>query len=98
MQTGTWQILGPALTEQISGKAMWGPVLSVRGIGLLVMSAVMYRLVVGHLLRLGQLMSALGALPLLALGAHLTPVVACRSVPRGAGLRRVRHRWETSGE
>ncbi|MEU5541499.1 MFS transporter [Streptomyces sioyaensis] len=71
VQTGTWQILGPVLTRQLSGEATWGFVLSVRGVGLLVMSALMYRLVVRHLLRLGQLMSALGALPLLMLGAHL---------------------------
>lgn len=71
VQVGTWQTLGPALTKQQSGETTWGFVLSARGIGLLVMSVVMYRVVVRHLLRLGQLMSALGAVPLLALGLGL---------------------------
>jgi len=70
VQTGTWQILGPALTKQLSGEAAWGFVLSARSVGLLVMGALMYRLVVRHLLRLGLLMGALGALPLLVLGAQ----------------------------
>ncbi|MGH3828124.1 MAG: MFS transporter [Pseudonocardiaceae bacterium] len=70
VQTGTWQILGPALTKQTSGEATWGFVLSARGAGLLVMGALMYRLVLRHLLRLGLVMGALGALPLIALGAH----------------------------
>ncbi|MEU5864270.1 hypothetical protein ABZ815_24060 [Nonomuraea sp. NPDC047529] len=71
VQVGTWQILGPVLTRRLSGEETWGFVLSARGVGMLVMSALVYRLVVRHLLRLGQLMSALGAVPLLALGAHL---------------------------
>lgn len=73
VQTGTWQILGPSLTAQSSSRATWGFVLSARGLGLLVMSAVMYRLVVRRLLRFGQLASVLGALPLLVLGARLGP-------------------------
>lgn len=97
VQTGTWQILGPALTQKISGKAMWGLVLSVRGIGLLVMSALMYRLVVGHLLRLGQLMSALGALPLLALGAHLNaPWLIAGAFLAGLGFAASGIGWDTS--
>ncbi|MEU6660023.1 MFS transporter [Streptomyces sp. NPDC046821] len=74
VQTGTWQILGPQLTRQLSGEAAWGFVLSVRGAGMLVSSLVMYRLVVRRLLRFGLLTGVLGALPLLALGAR-SPVV-----------------------
>jgi hypothetical protein len=43
VHTGTWQILGPALTEESSSAATWGFVLGARDIGLLVMSIVMYR-------------------------------------------------------
>jgi MFS family permease len=68
VNTGTWQVLGPALTKDRSGEAVWGFVLSARGAGLLVMSVLMYRLVFRYLLRAGQLASALGSLPLLALG------------------------------
>ncbi|MER0479970.1 MFS transporter [Streptomyces sp. Edi2] len=97
VQTGTWQILGPALTRQIDGEATWGFVLSVRGIGLLVMSALMYRLVVRHLLRLGQLMSALGALPLLVLGTHLnTPWLLTGAFVAGLGFAASGIGWDTS--
>jgi len=68
VQTGTWQILGPTLTKQVSGIATWGFVLSARGVGLLVTSAVMYRLVVRRLLRFGQIVCVAGGLPLIVLG------------------------------
>lgn len=71
VQTGTWQILGPALTEQRSGAATWGFVLTARGVGLLVASLLTARLVVRHLLRWGQLAVALVGLPLVALGLQL---------------------------
>ena len=97
VQTGTWQILGPELTRQLSGEATWGFVLSARGLGLLVMSALMYRLVVGHLLRVGQLMSVLGALPLLALGAHLhTPWLIASAFTAGLGSAVAGISWDTS--
>ncbi|MGV9302871.1 MFS transporter [Nonomuraea sp. NPDC004354] len=97
VQVGTWQILGPVLTKQLSGEETWGVVLSARGVGMLVVSALMYRLVVRHLLRLGQLMSALGALPLLALGAHLHAswLIAAAFVA-GLGSAVAAVGWETS--
>ena len=97
VQTGTWQILGPELTKQVSGEATWGFVLSARGLGLLVMSALMYRLAVKHLLRLGQLMIALGALPLLALGARLhTPWLIAAAFVAGLGSSVCAIGWDTS--
>ncbi|MYW67212.1 MFS transporter [Streptomyces sp. SID8379] len=73
VQTGTWQILGPSLTEELSSKATWGFVLSAQGVGLLVMNTLMFRFTSRYLLRAGQLFSALGAVPLLLLGAHAGP-------------------------
>ncbi len=97
VQVGTWQILGPVLTRQLSGEEAWGFVLSARGIGMLVMSALMYRLVVRHLLRLGQLMSVLGALPLLALGARLpAPWLIAVALVAGLGSSIAAVGWETS--
>jgi MFS family permease len=97
VQTGTWQILGPALTKQTSGVATWGFVLSARGVGLLVMSVLMYRLVVRHLLRLGQLMSALGALPLIALGLRLdAPWLIASAFIAGLGSSVSGISWDTS--
>ncbi|WP_327087392.1 MFS transporter [Nonomuraea sp. NBC_01738] len=97
VQVGTWQILGPVLTRQLSGEETWGAVLSARGAGMLVVSALMYRLVVRHLLRLGQLMSVLGALPLLALGAHLhAPWLIAIAFVAGLGSSFAAVSWETS--
>ncbi|MFJ2136149.1 MFS transporter [Streptomyces sp. NPDC087845] len=97
VQTGTWQILGPQLTRQISGEATWGFVLSARGVGLLVSSLLMYRIVVRHLLRLGQLTSALAALPLLVLGAHLhAPWLVAGAFIAGLGSSVTAVAWDTS--
>ncbi|WP_250969379.1 MFS transporter [Streptomyces sp. RKAG290] len=96
-QTGTWQILGPQLTRQLDGEATWGFVLSARGLGLLVSSLLMYRLVVRHLLRLGQLTSALAALPLLALGARLpAPWLLAAAFVAGLGSAVTAVAWDTS--
>ncbi|RKT08299.1 putative MFS family arabinose efflux permease [Streptomyces sp. 3211.6] len=70
VQTGTWQVLGPSLTKQLGGEALWGVVLSAQGAGMLVMSTLLHRLTARHFLRLGLLMGALGALPFLVLGAR----------------------------
>ncbi|MGW2158845.1 MFS transporter [Nonomuraea sp. NPDC001699] len=97
VQVGTWQILGPVLTRRLSGEETWGFVLSARGVGMLVMSALVYRLVVRHLLRLGQLMSALGAVPLLALGAHLDALwLIAIAFVAGLGSSVAAVSWETS--
>ncbi|MFE0631793.1 MFS transporter [Streptomyces sp. NPDC058864] len=97
VQVGTWQILGPVLTRQISGEAAWGLVLSARGAGLLVTSALMYRLAVRHLLRLSVLAGVLGALPLLVLGAHLdAPWLVAAAFTAGLGSSVVGIGWDTS--
>ncbi|HZX01799.1 MFS transporter [Kribbella sp.] len=92
-QTGVWQVLGPPLT----GEKLWGFTLSARGVGLLVMSALMYRLVLRHLLRTGQLLSALGALPLVALGLGAGPVwVLTAAFAAGVGFSISGISWDTS--
>jgi MFS family permease len=95
--TGVWQVLGPPLTKELAGEATWGLVLSTRGVGLLIMSALMYRLVVRHLLRTGQLLSALGALPLLALALGLHPVwLLAAAFAAGLGFSISGVSWDTS--
>lgn len=92
-QTGVWQVLGPPLT----GKTLWGFTLSARGIGLLVTSALMYRLIVRRLLRTGRLMSALGALPLVALGLGADPLwVLVAAFAAGVGFSISGISWDTS--
>lgn len=61
---GPWLVLGPVLTSPVT----WGVVLSARGLGMFVASVLMYGVRARHLLRLGQVASVVGAVPLLALG------------------------------
>ncbi|MFF1357802.1 MFS transporter [Streptomyces sp. NPDC058297] len=97
VQTGTWQILGPQLTRQLSGETAWGFVLGVRGVGMLASSLLMYRLVVRHLLRFGQLAGVLGALPLLALGARVNaPWLIAAAFVAGLGSSVAAIAWDTS--
>lgn len=96
-QTGTWQILGPQLTRQLSGATTWGVVLSVRGVGMLVSSLLMYRLTVRHLLRFGLSAGVLGALPLLALGARsATAWLLVGAFVAGLGSSVTGVAWDTS--
>ncbi|MFD3474712.1 MFS transporter [Streptomyces sp. NPDC058695] len=97
VQTGTWQILGPQLTRQLSGETTWGFVLSVRGAGMLASSLLMYRMTVRHLLRFGQLAGVLGALPLLALGAQgHAPWLILAAFVAGLGSSVAAVAWDTS--
>jgi len=100
---GTWQVLGPTLTSQRSGAAAWGLVLSARSVGLLAISAVLYRVVFRHPLRAGQLAGVLGAAPLLALalalglglGAEL-PLLLASALIAGLGLAVAGITWDTA--
>jgi MFS family permease len=94
VQTGTWQILGPQLTGTA---ALWGFVLSARAVGLLVMSALAYRLVVRHFVRVGLLGAALIGLPLIALGTRLgAPVLLGAAFVAGLGSAIMSIGWDTS--
>jgi MFS family permease len=75
---GAWQVLGPVLT----GPVAWGLVLSVRAVGLLLMSLLMSRISPRHPLRVGALVVATGGLPLVALGldAAIPVLAACAFV------------------
>ncbi len=95
--TGSWQILGPALTRQTSGEQTWGFVLSARGLGMLLTSALMSRLILGHLLRWGLLMGVLSALPTIVLGAHTAPLwLISAAFIGGAGMSALAVSWDTS--
>ncbi|MBV8932734.1 MAG: MFS transporter [Kutzneria sp.] len=97
VNTGPWQILGPALTREHGGETAWGVVVSVRAAGLLAMSALMYRLVPRHPLRIGQLTCAMGALSLLALGLGLSApwLMACAFLT-GLGFTASGITWDTA--
>jgi MFS family permease len=97
VNTGTWQILGPALTKERSGEAAWGIVLSMRAVGLLVMSTLMYRLVLRYPLRTGPLAGGLGACSLLALGLGVdAPLLMACAFVGGLGFAVSGITWDTS--
>ncbi|GAA1855902.1 MFS transporter [Asanoa iriomotensis] len=97
VNTGPWQILGPSLTAARAGEAAWGVVLSVRAVGLLVMSAVMYRLPPRRPLLFGRLCGALGACGLLGLGLGVGPVwLAACAFLGGVGFAASGITWDSA--
>lgn len=97
VNTGPWLVLGPALSKELGGEAVWGLVLSVRAIGLLVMSVLVVRVVVRYPLRVGLSAGAAGSLGLLALGLELDVpwLLACAFVA-GLGFAVPGIMWDTS--
>lgn len=94
VQVGPWQILGPTLSPSA---ATWGFVLTARGVGLLVASLLMYRVVVTRLLRLSQGVAVLGALPLLVLSSGIGPLwLVLAAVVAGAASSVATIGWETT--
>jgi hypothetical protein len=97
VNVGPWQILGPALTREHGSEAAWGVVLSVRAIGLLAMSAAMYRLTLPRPLRDASLLGLAGALPLLALGLGFgTPWLAACAFVGALGFTAKGVAWDTA--
>ncbi|MEU3568593.1 MFS transporter [Kitasatospora sp. NPDC036755] len=97
VNTGSWQILGPQLTADVFSPVTWGLVLSVRGVGMLLSSSLLYRLTIRRFLLWGQLAVTLNALPLLALGARLpVPWLIAASFVAGAGSSVSAIAWDTS--
>lgn len=87
VNVGPWNVLGPLLVAHRSGPAAWGLILTVRAVGLLAMSLVLYRLTFAHPLRAGRLWGALGALPLLTLAVTSSPwVLGAAAFIGGAGF------------
>ncbi|MFE7589277.1 MFS transporter [Kitasatospora sp. NPDC057512] len=97
VNTGSWQILGPQLTADVFSPVTWGLVLSVRGVGMLLSSSLLYRLTIRRFLLWGQLAVTLNALPLLALGARLPmPWLIAASFVAGVGSSVSAIAWDTS--
>lgn len=70
LRTGVWSVLGPAIALSTIGSTGWGVVSGVRAAGVVILTAVMYRLALRRALAVGQLAMVAGAVPLLALGLH----------------------------
>jgi MFS family permease len=65
---GVWQILGPVIANDTIGAAGWGVVLSARGVGALLASAVMVKLTVRRPMVPALSSMSLATLPLILLG------------------------------
>jgi MFS family permease len=94
---GIWNVLGPTIAAASFGAASWGVVLGLRAVGVLVMSAVTYRLTLHRFLSVGQMCFVVGALPLVILGLHggiywLAPAAFAAGL--GQGILGVA--WDTS--
>jgi MFS family permease len=97
VQPGAWQVLGPEIASHRFGAAAWGVILSARGIGLFVFSLAMLKITARRYLLLGQTLSVLGALPLLALGlSNSLLVVMGAAVIAGLGFSASGITWDTS--
>lgn len=97
VNVGPWNILGPELTKARSGEAAWGVALSVRAVGLLLMSVLLYRLTFRYPLRAGSLLGVAASLPLLALGLGASLPTLLAAVFVGAlGFTVTDITWETT--
>jgi MFS family permease len=97
IQVGAWTVLGPLIAKQHIGEASWGGVLSIRAVGVLVMSVLMYKITLRRLLPVAQSCASLVGLPLIALGL-LTSVywLAAAALLAGASLGFYGIAWETT--
>ena len=68
LNVGPWNVLGPLLVSRHSGDAAWGVIVSIRAVGLLLTSVLMYRVSARRPLQMGRLWGTVSALPLLVLG------------------------------
>ncbi|HTJ69650.1 MAG TPA: MFS transporter [Actinospica sp.] len=96
IQVGVWQVLGPIIAKGTIGAEGWGVVLSVKAVGLLVMSAVMTRLTVRRPFVSGMAWLAVCAAPLIALGLRAdTIVLAVGALVAGFGSAYSGVIWDT---
>lgn len=94
---GPERVLGPQLTRDAHGEVLWGIVLSVYGVGMLLTSVIAYRIKIRRLLATGQLVGALGALILIALGLGAgATVLLIAAFLAGIGNSLSGIAWETS--
>lgn len=92
VNVGAWQVLGPQLTGEL-----WGALLSVRAVGLLVTSVVMYRVTLRYPLRAGLTAGSFGGLALIALGTGAgIPVLLASALVAGMGFTALSIAWETA--
>lgn len=98
VRAGIWFILGPAIVNSQFGPAGWGLISSANGAGIVIGSAIMYRLNVRYLLGVGRLVVATtGMLPLVILGLHPTfLLITGAALLAGSGLGVYGIAWETT--
>jgi MFS family permease len=97
VHAGPWQVLGPQLVGTSGDPQVWGLLLSVRAVGLLVVSVLMYRFTTHHLLRLTLAAGALAAAPLLGIGLGLPSAwLLAATLVGGAGFAASSISWDTA--
>ncbi|MEU6378816.1 MFS transporter [Streptomyces sp. NPDC046909] len=96
LNMAVWQILGPVIAYDTIGAAGWGVVLSARGAGALLASVVMVKLTVRRPMGPALASMALGAVPLILLGAGANTLwLAAASFAAGVVAEFFTVVWET---
>lgn len=96
IQVGVWVVVGPVVAKNnpslgISG---WGVVLGAEAVGMLLMSVVLLRVHIHHLMLAGMAGISLISIPLLLLGIHPhTVVLAAVAFVGGAGIQVFSTAW-----
>lgn len=94
--SGVWTVLGLAIAKRTIGEFEWGLVLSASGAGLVLTTVILYRTRTVPLW-LGQLVTVLAAVPLLALGLEAsTPTLVVIAFVEGMGMGAFAISWETA--
>jgi hypothetical protein len=97
IQIGVWQVLGPIIANRTFGAAAWGVILSIKAVGLLLMSALTLRIAITRPLVSGMTWMSLTAVPLLLLGMHAgVGPLAIGSFAAGLGSAYLGIAWDTA--
>ncbi|MFC7392640.1 hypothetical protein [Scopulibacillus cellulosilyticus] len=97
VQMGVWQVLGPIIAKQSFGSAGWGLTLSMRAVGLLIASLLMFRIQLRRPLRESMFATAIVGIPMIILGQGFPlPVLLLVTALAGIGSSISGITWDTS--
>ncbi|GAA3885871.1 MFS transporter [Saccharothrix violaceirubra] len=94
---GGLHVLGPTIADRTFGRTTWGLLLAAQTAGALLGALIAARTRVRHPLRLGVAVTAVEAVPLLALAGTSNPVpLVCAMVANGIALEQFAVAWDVS--
>ncbi|GGE56238.1 MFS transporter [Pullulanibacillus camelliae] len=97
VQMGAWQVLGPIIAKYSFGSAGWGLTLSMRAVGLLIASLVMFRIQLRRPLLGTMLATSLAGIPMIILGQGFPlTILIFFTIVAGIGSSISGMTWDTS--